>query len=165
MKSFIRALFGGFALGFLIRLVSAPTVGGDTNVWGTTLNNFIGQFADLTTGQLLDSAMGRQTMNGLAAATTAYTLVKSDQGKLVISNASSAVTITVPTDAAMTGGAMDIVSTTSIRQGGAGQIAIQGAAGVTINSRGGLTHTAGQYSHIALVKIAANTYDLVGDLA
>lgn len=163
MKSFLKAFLGGWLISYLLRLAAAPTVGGDTNVWGTGLLNWLGQAIDTATGQLLDAATSRQTINALTG--TAYTLVRSDQGKLLNATNVGGITVTVPLDANMTGGAMDAASTTVFRQGAALQVAIVAAAGVTINSRGGLTHTAGQFSHIALVKIAANTYDLIGDLA
>lgn len=156
---FLKWLF----VGLLSRLASAPVVGGDTNVWGTGLLNWLGQAIDTATGQLLDNAVARQT--AVSVSGTTYTIGKSDQGKFLNALGNSPTTITVPTDANITGGAWDSISTCTIRQGGGGQVAVVGASGVTINSRGGLTHTAGQFAHIMLVRIGANNYDLVGDLA
>lgn len=151
------------AVGYLARLMpAAPSVGSDTNVWGTELNNFLGSHADLTTGALLDSALGHLNFN---VQTASYTLQKADSGKLVSLNGASSMNLTIPTDANMTGGAMAVGDTVLVRQGAGGSIAFVAATGVSLNSRGGLTHTAGQYAYATLLKVAANQWEIFGDLA
>lgn len=92
------------------------------------------------------------------AQTTAYTLVASDKSKLVTVNSSTTANVTVP---AATFSAGDIVY---ISRFGTGTVGIVGAAGTTINATPGTTCRA-QYSTVALICTASNTFLLVGDLA
>ena len=90
----------------------------------------------------------------------AYTLTVDDLGKLVELNNGSAITLTVPTDATANftiGDRVDIVQT------GAGQVTVVGAGGVTVNATPGLKLST-QWSAASLIKRAANTWLLVGDL-
>jgi hypothetical protein len=96
---------------------------------------------------------------------TAYTLAASDAGLIVNGQNTSPFTLTVPTDATMTGGALGGGQAITVRQGSTGQVNVVAASGVQVNSRGGLTHLAGQYSYAQLIKTGTNTWDLVGDLA
>ncbi len=94
------------------------------------------------------------------AQTASYTLALTDKDRLVeISNA-GAVTLTVPTDASVN---FPVGSQVNILQTGAGQITV-GGAGVTINATPGLKLRA-QWSSATLIKRAANTWVLVGDLS
>jgi len=91
---------------------------------------------------------------------TAYTLVLTDNGKLVeISNA-SAITLTVPTNASV---AFPTGTQINLLQTGAGQITV-GGAGVTINATPGLKLRT-QWSSATLIKRATDTWVLVGDLS
>lgn len=140
-----------------------PNVGADVNVWGAGLNAFLSAHSDPATGELLDSAVGKMNQN--AQTGTAYTLVNADAGRLVSMTNGSPSTLTIPTDASTAGGAMAVGTVITLRQGGAGQLTIVGASGVTLRSRGSLTKIAGQYGYATLIKVAANTWELTGDLA
>lgn len=141
-----------------------PTPGGDINVWGAGLNAFLANFADTATGQLLDSATGKVNFNLQTG--SAYTLVNADVGRVVSMNNGGANTITVPTDAAMSGGAAPIGAQIHFRQAGTGQTVFAASAGVTIVARGLTTiHLAGQYAYATATKVAANTWEISGDLA
>lgn len=94
------------------------------------------------------------------AQTASYTLVLTDKDRLVEINNAGATTLTVPTDASVN---FPIGSQINILQTGAGQITV-GGAGVTINSTPGLKLRA-QWSSATLIKRAANTWVLVGDLS
>ena len=85
-----------------------------------------------------------------------------DNNRLVeIANA-AAITVTVPTDAAV---AFPLGSRIEIAQTGAGQITVSGA-GVTLRLPAGKTaKTRLQYSVIALTKRGADEWILSGDLA
>jgi len=87
---------------------------------------------------------------------TAYTLTASDAFGYIVATNSSSITITVP----------DITWPTDteilIEQRGTGQITIQGASGVTVNSSQTLK-SSGQYAVIGLKRTAANTWTLTGD--
>lgn len=140
-----------------------PTPGGDINVWGAGLNAFLSSFVDTATGQLLDSAVGRATLNIQTG--TAYTLVAADAGKIVRMTNGAANTITIPSDANMSGGSLPVGTVITVAQGGAGSTAFVAGSGVTLQSRGALTHMAGQFAWAMLVKIQANVWELSGDIA
>jgi hypothetical protein len=53
----------------------------------------------------------------------------------------------------------------AIVQGGAGQVTVAAAGGVTVSSRQSFTKTAGQYALISLVHIGQNKHVLLGDAA
>ena len=92
---------------------------------------------------------------------TTYTLVLTDAGKLITLSNASAITLTVPLASSVgyaIGTSIDMV------QIGAGQVTVAGAVGVTVSATPGLKFRA-QYSAATLLKIAANTWILVGDLS
>ena len=92
---------------------------------------------------------------------TTYTTVLTDAGKLVTLSNAGAITLTVPLASSVgyaIGTSIDMV------QIGAGQVTVAGSGGVTVNATPGLKFRA-QYSAATLLKIAADTWILVGDLA
>lgn len=91
---------------------------------------------------------------------TSYTLALSDAGRLVTLNNAAAITLTIPTNAAVAfpaGTRIDLV------QYGAGQVTV-GGAGVTIRSSGSKLRLAGQYSGATLWKKGTNEWLLIGDI-
>jgi len=90
-----------------------------------------------------------------------YTLVLADDGKLVELLNASPVTLTVPLDATV---AFPIGTQITILQTGAGQVTIQPTSGVTINANPGYKLRA-QWTAGTLIKRAANTWVLLGDLS
>ena len=90
-----------------------------------------------------------------------YTLIASDQGATVFSNAGAAV-ITVPTNASV---AFPMYTRIDFVQLGAGQVSFAGAAGVTIYSSGSRLKLANIYSAATLLKVATDGWVLIGDLA
>lgn len=96
-----------------------------------------------------------------AQAGTAYTLVLADEGKLVTLTNAAAITVTLPTNAAVAwpiGGRVDVVPL------GAGMVTVVGAGGVTVRATPSAV-TRATYSAASLVKIAADEWLCVGDLA
>ena len=92
---------------------------------------------------------------------TTYTLALTDAaGFLTLANA-AAIAVTIPTNATV---AFPLGTKIEGQQGGAGVVTFSGA-GVTINSRGALLSTAGQWAVWYLVKTATDTWTLTGDLA
>ena len=91
---------------------------------------------------------------------TTYTLALTDKNKLVTLNNASAITVTVPTNAAV---AYSTGSIVNLQQIGAGQVTVVGDTGVTVNGTG--TKTRVQWSAASLLKTATNTWTLIGDLA
>ena len=89
--------------------------------------------------------------------TANYTLVFADAGKLINMNTSSAVTLTVPTNASVP---FPIGTRIYVRKGGAGNVTISGAGGVTINQLFGNMITI-QYQTVVLMKVDTNIWDLI----
>ena len=91
---------------------------------------------------------------------TAYTTVLTDQSKLVTLTNASAIAFTIPANSSV---AYPIGTQIDLSQFGAGQVTVAGASGVTVNSASGLKLRA-QYSSASCIKVATNTWLLVGDL-
>jgi hypothetical protein len=89
-----------------------------------------------------------------------YTLVIGDRFKTILMTSSSAHTLTVPTNAAP---AFNIGDSIDIVQMGTGQVTIAGSGGVTIDGNPGLK-IVGQYVMVSLLKIATDTWLVVGGL-
>lgn len=95
----------------------------------------------------------------IAAIAANYTLTLADAGRYVRSTAAAAITVTVPTNAAV---AFEIGSVLQIRQAGAGQVTVNGDTGVTVNAAE-TRKTRAVGSTLAIIKVAANEWDLTGD--
>jgi len=106
---------------------------------------------------------------------TNYTLINTDDGKIVEISSASAVNLTIPTDAAMGtnatfgGNGIPIGGQITIIQTGAGQISVVGASGVTLQCTPQTVANIGKlrttWSAATLIKRAVNTWVLIGDLA
>ena len=92
---------------------------------------------------------------------TTYTLATSDVNKLVELNNASAITLTIPTNAAVAG--FNVGDQINLLQTGAGQVTV-GGAGVTLNGTPG-TKLRAQWSSATLIKRATDTWVIVGDLS
>ena len=121
---------------------------------------------DFTAGQVLLAAeldAMATAMIALNAQTgTSYTTVLADDGKLITCDNGSAITLTIPPNSSV---AYGIGTQINIMQLGAGQVTITAGAGVTLRSAGTKVKTNGQYSVATCVKIATDTWVLVGNLA
>ena len=92
---------------------------------------------------------------------TSYTLVLADRSKTVTLTNASAITLTIPTNA--TAG-FTVGSQILLYQGGAGQVTIAGAGGVTVRSQGSKLKIAGQYGVAGLIKLATDEWVAFGNL-
>ena len=93
---------------------------------------------------------------------TSYTLALANNHRLVECANAAAITVTVPTDAAVF---LPLGARIEIVQAGAGQITVSGS-GVTLRLPAGKTaKTRLQYSVITLTKCGADEWILSGDLA
>ncbi len=92
---------------------------------------------------------------------TAYTLQLSDAGQFISFTNAAAVTITVPANASA---AFAIGSRMMVFQQGTGQITFSPAGGVTLQASPGLK-IAAQYGGAELIKLATDTWAIVGRLA
>jgi hypothetical protein len=101
----------------------------------------------------------RQNLTLNAQTGTTYTLVLTDNGRLVTLNNAASITVTVPLNSSVAFATGAIVN---LQQIGAGQVTVAGAAGVTLNGTG--TKTRAQWSAASLVKTATDTWTLIGDI-
>jgi len=93
---------------------------------------------------------------------TSYSLVASDQDKLVTLNNAAAITLTVPPSVFSAG------QLVNIQQIGAGQVTLAAGVGVTITSTGATSAAPklrAQFSAATVVCTAANTFTVIGDLS
>jgi hypothetical protein len=101
------------------------------------------------------------TIDFNAQTTTSYSLVVSDQDKLVTLNNAAAITLTVPS------GVFSAGQVINVQQIGAGQVTFAAAVGVTITSTGATSAAPklrAQFSACSVICTAANTFTVVGDL-
>lgn len=92
---------------------------------------------------------------------TSYTLVLTDEAKLVTLSNAAAITLTVPSNSSV---AFPIGTQVHLAQLGAGQVTVVGDVGVTVNGAPGPRLT-DQYSTGTLIKRATETWLLVGRLS
>ena len=88
---------------------------------------------------------------------TTYTVAASDNGKVVVLDNASAVTVTIP-------GGLGAGFNCSFVQKGAGQVSFS-ASGTTVNNRQSHTKINAQYGVASIVAYAADTFVLAGDTA
>ena len=93
---------------------------------------------------------------------TTYTLVLSDKDKLIEMENAAANTLTVPLNSSV---AFDVGTQILIVQKDAGTTTIAAAAGVTLLSKDGNLDIGGQYGAATCIKIATDTWYVIGDLA
>ncbi len=96
------------------------------------------------------------------AQTASYTLVLTDDGKLVTMSVAGANTLTIPPNSSV---AFPVGTQITITQIGAGQTTITAGAGVTINSADSYLNLRVQYSSCTIIKRATDTWLCIGDLA
>jgi hypothetical protein len=106
-------------------------------------------------GGVLESPLVQNPQTG-----TSYTLALLDAGRLVELSNTSTVTITVPLESTV---AFPIGTQIQMLQTNTGQVVVAGAVGVTVNATPG-TRFRTQWSSATLIKRAANTWVLIGDL-
>lgn len=115
-------------------------------------------------GSSVDSALGQITLN--AQTGTTYTLVLTDnRNKLVTASNSSAQTYTIPLNSSV---AFPTGSIINLIQIGTGQVTIQGASGVTVNSTGATASAPklrARYSAASLIKVGTDSWYVIGDIA
>lgn len=97
----------------------------------------------------------------LVSKTANYVIALNDSGKVINMNSSSAVTVTVPTNATV---AFPIGTTITVIQTGTGETSFVEAAGVTIRSKNSYKKINTQYSGAQLVKLETDIWILIGDL-
>jgi hypothetical protein len=120
---------------------------------------------DFTAGQVLTAAQMDDVATAMIALNaqtgTTYTTVLGDDGKLVTCDNGSAIALTIPPSSSVNYG---IGTQINIMQLGAGVVTITAGVGVTLRSQGTKLKTNGQYSVATCVKIATDTWVVVGNL-
>jgi hypothetical protein len=116
---------------------------------------------------ILDAAAAQATADAAIpqlvvtnAQTASYTLVLSDQTKLVEMSVASANNLTVPLNSSV---AFPVGAQVTILQTGAGQTTLVATGGVTVNATPGLKLRT-QWSSATLIKRATDTWVAIGDL-
>jgi hypothetical protein len=92
---------------------------------------------------------------------TAYTLALTDMDRRVFFSSGSNVTVTIPTDASVP---FPIGTVLTLYRDGAGELAIDPAGTVTLQSAQGYRRAAHRYQAVELYKIGSNEWRLIGDL-
>ena len=120
----------------------------------------------VTQAKLADRAVGSAELTSLTlnAQTVSYTPVLTDAHKLVTMNSGSALNFTIPTDASVN---FQIGDQINILQLGLGAVTISAVTPGTTSvvSQGSKFKTNGQYAMATAVKVAANNWVVVGNLA
>lgn len=119
------------------------------------------------TGDVLSASM----YNGLVAYTineqtgTSYTPVLTDQYQVLITRSNaSASTLTIPLNSSVAFATGTVIT---VLNKGAGVVTISGAGGVTVTSGGATSAspTLAQYKSCALIKLATDSWYVVGSIA
>jgi hypothetical protein len=135
------------------KTLSGGTVTGAITASGATLTS------PTVTGATINNSAVNLTLN--AQTGTAYTLALTDNGKLVTLNNASAITVTVPLNSSV---AFPVGAQVNLARIGTGAVAVTGVSGVTVNATPTLNFRA-QWSSATAIKIATDSWLLVGDLA
>lgn len=93
---------------------------------------------------------------------TTYTFTLTDNGRLVTASNSAAQTYTIPANASV---AFPIGTRIDLLALGAGIVTVSPAGGVTMNSKGSKVTLTGAGSPGTIIKLATDTWELIGDLA
>lgn len=115
-----------------------------------------------TTGTLTGGNSSSSTIAGFAAninnqTGTTYTLLPSDNGKIITLDNSSAISLIVPINLIVGYNCM-------IVQLGSGQVTITGSGSTVIN-RSGFTKTGGQNAIVTLISVSSNKFISSGDMS
>ena len=116
--------------------VSGNLSGGNTTA--STLSGFAANFNNIITG-------------------STYSLLASDNGKIISINVSSAFSLTIPTG-------LPVGFNCTIVQYGSGQITLLNS-GTTLKNRNNYNKSAGQYSIITIVNMGSETYITSGEMS
>ena len=130
-----------------------------TNTGDQDLSSYL---QSVSAGDLTDANFDGLEISGFDASIndqtgTTYTLVAGDNGKVVVLDNASAVTVTVPSG-------LGAGFNCSFVQKGAGQVSFT-ASSTTINNRQSHTKISAQYGVASIVAYAADTFVLAGDTA
>jgi hypothetical protein len=116
-----------------------------------------------TVNQIAEYAVSTGGIFAVVTVSTGRDLALTDLGKYLRSEATSAVSMRVPTCASV---AFPIGSTIYFRMGNTGKFSVSGAVGVSIQVPSSCSAEGrGQGSTFSIVKYTADTWDLTGDIS
>jgi hypothetical protein len=92
---------------------------------------------------------------------TSYTLTAADENAVLLFTNSSAITVTLPSNA---DAAYSLGGGTEFHQKGTGQITFAAGSGATIESNNNLVQSLGRHAVVGIRKTATNTFTLTGAL-
>jgi hypothetical protein len=120
---------------------------------------------DFTSGQVLTAAELDAVATAMIAINaqtgTTYSVVLSDDGKLLTCDNAASIAVTIVPNSSV---AFGIGTQINIMQLGAGTVTITAGAGVTLQSAGSKLKTDAQYAVATCCKIATDTWVVVGNL-
>jgi len=143
------------------KVLTDSSIVDDATKVAISIPTFINTATDNNTGAKLQVTGGISFQNQFNRRTASYTLVLTDQNKVVEMNVATANNLTVPTNASV---AFPIGTEIAITQYGAGKTTVVASSGVTIRSAGALLSISAQYAMATLLKVGNNEWYLVGSL-
>lgn len=117
--------------------------------------------ADLFDGKESTAFFQQTNYGAILNKSTSATLVLADANSVVIMGGSSAQTITIPTNTSVP---FPVGTQITFIMGGAGAVVFAPGSGVTLQSKDTKRTIDGQYASATLVKIATDTWSLIGAL-
>jgi len=137
----------------LARLAHAPSISGQF-VW--TASGWEAVSASNLTG-MTDALAAKQDKSTLVATATSRTLALTDAWAYLRPGTTSAITLTVPTNASV---AFEIGTEITVRA--SGNITLAAASGVTLNAPSGGTLSMTARMTVTLKKVATDVWDVIG---
>lgn len=123
--------------------------------------------ADITKAEIEAKLTGELTSHShsklvsITAPTASFTLALTDVDKYIKATSSSAIVITVPP---YSGVAFPVGTVITINQDGTGAVSVTQGSGVTLKYFKGLK-VAGRYASLQIIKVATDTWDVIGGIA
>jgi hypothetical protein len=121
---------------------------------------------DFTAGQILAATELDAVATAMIAINaqigTTYSVVLSDDGKLITCDNASSIALTIVPNSTV---AFGIGTQINIMQLGAGVVTVTAGAGVTLQSAGSKLKTNGQYAVATCCKISTNVWVVLGNLS
>ena len=118
----------------------------------------------VTQAKLADRTVGSAELDGLTLnpVVDTYTLALADAHKLVTLNKATGFTVTIPPNSSV---AFDLGDQVNLMQIGDGQVTVAAGAGVTLEAQGSKKKLNGKWATATAVKIATDTWVLIGNTA
>jgi hypothetical protein len=100
-------------------------------------------------------------LNVITDSTTTRTPSLTDAGAYILTTHGTGITVTLPQDSAV---AFPVGTTIYFERNGAGTLTFAAGTGATVNSKDGTLTCGDRYTTVASVKIAADTWTLIGNI-